>query len=262
MSNTGSLIAFLSIMFVFIGGTVYFVRKGLRADKAARALSEVAVEDAVPPTVEDHQEIVWETLNDYGTPVEDLNPRKWLGYLLTGICLASGIGQMYWAVSIATTQMVGVYHRWKHDNYFPLSPSLIAIIGSIGVGLWIASKGGQVQQDRAPGAVCRPDAGHRARGHRLAHHFPDRAVPRRRFLGRSHPADVPGFLARDIAVAVRGGKRSWRSRRALRTRRRAMTRRAALRRGRRPATGYSGESCAPPESPSVVASRFTTPDWT
>jgi hypothetical protein len=65
-------------------------------------------------------------------------PRKWLGYLLTGICLASGIGQMYWSVSIASTQMVGVYHRWKHDNYVPLSPAFVAIFVSVGVALWLA----------------------------------------------------------------------------------------------------------------------------
>jgi hypothetical protein len=61
-------------------------------------------------------------LDEHGIPQEARPPRKWLVYLLTDICLASGIGQMYWAVSIASTQMVGVYHRWKHYNYVPLSP--------------------------------------------------------------------------------------------------------------------------------------------
>jgi hypothetical protein len=67
-------------------------------------------------------------LDEHGIPQEARPPRKWLAYLLTGICLASGIGQMYWAVSIASTQMVGDYHRWKHDNYVPLTPSLAAIL--------------------------------------------------------------------------------------------------------------------------------------
>jgi DivIVA domain-containing protein len=76
-------------------------------------------------------------LDEHGIPQEARPPRKWLGYLLTGICLASGIGQMYWSVSIASTQMVGVYHRWKHDNYVPLSPFFVAIFVSLGVGLWL-----------------------------------------------------------------------------------------------------------------------------
>jgi len=67
-------------------------------------------------------------LDAHGIPQEARPPRKWLGYLLTGICLASGIGQMYWSVSIASTQMVGVYHRWKHDNYVPWTPGFATIL--------------------------------------------------------------------------------------------------------------------------------------
>jgi hypothetical protein len=47
---------------------------------------------------------------------------------------------MYWSVSIASTQMVGVYHRWKHDNYVPLLPAFVAILVSVGVGLWVAKE--------------------------------------------------------------------------------------------------------------------------
>ena len=81
-------------------------------------------------------------LDAHGIPQEARPPRKWLGYLLTGICLASGIGQMYWSVSIASTQMVGVYHRWTHEHYAPESPSFVATLVSAGVILWLV-KGGQ-----------------------------------------------------------------------------------------------------------------------
>ena len=33
--------------------------------------------------------------------------------------------------------MIGVYHRWKHDNYVPLSPAFVAVFVSAGVGLWL-----------------------------------------------------------------------------------------------------------------------------
>jgi hypothetical protein len=79
-------------------------------------------------------------LDKHGIPQEARPPRKWLVYLLTGICLASVIGQMYWSVSIASTQMVGVYHRWNHYNDVPLSPSFVAIFVSAGVGVWLAEK--------------------------------------------------------------------------------------------------------------------------
>jgi hypothetical protein len=76
-------------------------------------------------------------LDEHGIPREARPPRKWLAYLLTGICLASGIGQMYWAVSIASTQMVGVYHRWTNYHYVPQSPAVVAIFVSAGVGSWL-----------------------------------------------------------------------------------------------------------------------------
>lgn len=79
-------------------------------------------------------------LDEHGIPREARPPRKWLGYLLAGICLAIGIGQMYWSVSIASTQMVGVYHRWKHDNWVPLSPSFAGIFVIAGVGVWLAKE--------------------------------------------------------------------------------------------------------------------------
>ena len=81
-------------------------------------------------------------LDEHGIPREARPPRKWPGYLLAGIGLASGIGQMYWAVSIASTQMVGVYHRWTHNNEVPLLPSYVAWIVSIGVLVWLG-RGGQ-----------------------------------------------------------------------------------------------------------------------
>jgi hypothetical protein len=80
-------------------------------------------------------------LDERDIPQEVRPARKWLGYLLTGICLTSGIGQMYWSVSIASTQMVGVYHRWKHENYVPVSPAFIAVFVSAGVGLWLVATG-------------------------------------------------------------------------------------------------------------------------
>jgi hypothetical protein len=50
-------------------------------------------------------------LDKHGIPREARPPRKWLGYLLAGTGLASGIGQMYWSLSITSTQMVGNWHR-------------------------------------------------------------------------------------------------------------------------------------------------------
>lgn len=82
-------------------------------------------------------------LDEHGIPQEARPPLKWLVYPLTGICLASGIAQMYWSVSIASTQMVGVYHRWKHDNYVPQSPSFVAFFVGAGVILWLIK-----EQDR------------------------------------------------------------------------------------------------------------------
>lgn len=79
-------------------------------------------------------------LDEHGIPQEARPPRKWLGYLLTGICLASGIGQMWWSVSIAATQMVGVYTRWKTEHALPESPAIIAVFGSLGVGLWVSKR--------------------------------------------------------------------------------------------------------------------------
>jgi hypothetical protein len=77
-------------------------------------------------------------LDEHGIPRQARPPRKWPGYLLAGSGLASGIGQMYWAVSIASTQMVGVYHRWAHDNEVPLLPFYVAWIVSIGAYVWLA----------------------------------------------------------------------------------------------------------------------------
>jgi hypothetical protein len=65
--------------------------------------------------------------------------RKWSGYLLTGICLALAIWQISWSLSIATTQMVGVYHRWKIENDRPLTPAIWAVIGSIVVAMLLAT---------------------------------------------------------------------------------------------------------------------------
>ena len=76
-------------------------------------------------------------LDEYGLPVEAPNPRKWLAWLLTGLTFGCGVGQFYWAVSIATTQMVGVYHRWKHDNYLPMSPSIFGLILIVGTVVWV-----------------------------------------------------------------------------------------------------------------------------
>ncbi len=81
-------------------------------------------------------------LDEHGVPVVARPVRRWLVYLLTGICLASGIGQMWWTVSIAATQMVGVYTRWKTEHTLPESPAIIAVFGSAGVGLWIIAKKG------------------------------------------------------------------------------------------------------------------------
>jgi hypothetical protein len=71
-------------------------------------------------------------LDEHGIPQEARPPRKWLAYLLTGICLASGIAQMYWAVSIASTQMVGDYHRWTDINWVPVLPGYVALLAGIG----------------------------------------------------------------------------------------------------------------------------------
>jgi len=76
-------------------------------------------------------------LDEYGIPQAAKPPRKWLAYLLTGICLASGIGQMYWTVLIASTQMVGTYTRWKTEHILPESPAIIAVFGSMGVFVWV-----------------------------------------------------------------------------------------------------------------------------
>ena len=94
-------------------------------------------------------------LDEYGIPKEAGPPRKWLGYLLTGICLASGIGQMYRSVSIASTQMVGVYHRWAHEHYAPESPSFVAVFVGTGVYLWLA-RGDSTSTARPRGASCTP----------------------------------------------------------------------------------------------------------
>lgn len=79
-------------------------------------------------------------LDEHGILQGARPPRKWLGYLLTGICLASGIGQMYWSVSIASTQMVGAYHRWQQVNFVPLLPSFVAIFVGFGVRVWLAKE--------------------------------------------------------------------------------------------------------------------------
>jgi hypothetical protein len=79
-------------------------------------------------------------LDEHGIPQEARPPRKWLAYLLTGICLASGIGQMYWSLSITSTQMVGNWHRWTHEHYAPESPSFVATFVSTGVLLWLAKE--------------------------------------------------------------------------------------------------------------------------
>ena len=94
-------------------------------------------------------------LDEHGIPREARPPRKWLGYLLTGLCLASGIGQMYWSVSIASTQMVGVYHRWAHEHYAPESPSFVAVFVGTGVYLWLA-RGDSTSTARPRGASCTP----------------------------------------------------------------------------------------------------------
>ena len=79
-------------------------------------------------------------LDEHGILQEAGPPRKWLAYLLTGICLASGIAQMYWAVSIASTQMVGDYHRWTDANWVPVLPLWVAILAGGGVGLLTKKK--------------------------------------------------------------------------------------------------------------------------
>jgi hypothetical protein len=81
-------------------------------------------------------------LDEHGIPQKARPPRKWLGYLLTGICLASGIAQMYWSLSIASTHMADGYHRWTYEHYAPESPSFVATFVSAGVYLWLI-KGGQ-----------------------------------------------------------------------------------------------------------------------
>jgi hypothetical protein len=160
MSKTGSLIVFLIIMTCFISAAVFFVRKGLRADKLSRQVPEIAVPPAVEDKIIDPAQILAEAneavakiearavpeLDEHGVPVVARPVRKWLVYLLTGICLASGIGQMWWSVSIAATQMVGVYTRWKTEHTLPESPAIIAVFVSMGVGLWIASKRDQLSK--------------------------------------------------------------------------------------------------------------------
>jgi hypothetical protein len=76
-------------------------------------------------------------LDEHGIPREARPPRKWLSYLLTGTALASGLGQVYWSLSITSTQMVGHWHRWTHDNEVPLLPCYVAWIVSIGVFAWL-----------------------------------------------------------------------------------------------------------------------------
>jgi hypothetical protein len=95
-------------------------------------------------------------LDEHGIPQEARPPRKWLGYPLAGICLAIGIGQMYWSVSIASTQMVGVYHRWKHDNWVPLSPSFVGILVIIGLGVWLDKEQDRAADNSLPSRPCRP----------------------------------------------------------------------------------------------------------
>jgi hypothetical protein len=157
MSNTGWLIVSLIIMTGIISATVFFVRKGLRADKLSRQVPEIAMPPAVEDKIIDPAQILAEAdeavakieagavpeLDEHGVPVVARPVRRWLVYLLTGICLASGIGQMWWTVSIAATQMVGIYTRWKTEHILPESPVIIAFFGSAGVGLWTASKGDQ-----------------------------------------------------------------------------------------------------------------------
>jgi len=157
MSNTGLLIVFLIILTGSISAIVFFVRMGLRGDKLSRQAAEIAV----PPAVEDKiidpahilagaDDAVAKTqaravpeLDEHGVPVVARPVRRWLVYLLTGICLASGIGQMWWTVSIAATQMVGVYTRWKTEHFLPESPVIIAFFGSIGLSIWITFQGDQ-----------------------------------------------------------------------------------------------------------------------
>ena len=79
-------------------------------------------------------------LDEHGIPQEARPPRKRLAYLLTGICLASGIAQMYWSVSITSTHIADGYHRWAHEHYAPESPSFVAIFLSAGVLLWLAKE--------------------------------------------------------------------------------------------------------------------------
>jgi len=76
-------------------------------------------------------------LDEHGIPREARPPRKWLGYLLTGTALACGIGQVSWSLSITSTQMVGHWHRWTHDNEVPLLPCYVALIVSSGVLMWL-----------------------------------------------------------------------------------------------------------------------------
>jgi len=144
----------------FISATVFFVRKGLRADKLSRQVPEIAVPPAVEDKIIDPAQILAEAdeavakietravpeLDEHGVPVVARPVRKWLVYLLTGICLASGIGQMWWSVSIAATQMVGAYTRWKTEHTLPESPAIIAVFVSMGVGLWTASKRDQLSK--------------------------------------------------------------------------------------------------------------------
>jgi len=76
-------------------------------------------------------------LDEHGVPVGQGPARKWLAWLLSLAAFGSGIGQMYWTVSIATTQMVGVYTRWKTDHNLPLAPTYFAWVTGIGAAIWI-----------------------------------------------------------------------------------------------------------------------------
>jgi hypothetical protein len=76
-------------------------------------------------------------LDEYGIPRKARPPRKWLGYLLAGTGLACGVGQMYWSLSITSTQMIGNWHRWTHQNEVPLLPCYAALIVSMGALAWL-----------------------------------------------------------------------------------------------------------------------------
>ena len=79
-------------------------------------------------------------LDEHGIPQEARPTRKWPAYLLTGICLASGIAQMYWSVAIASTHLADGHHRWAHEHYAPESPSFVAVFLSGGVLFWLTKE--------------------------------------------------------------------------------------------------------------------------